>query len=202
MNLCFLNNCPLLLFLKFYWSIVDLQRCVSGTQQSNWVICCLVAKSCPTLCDPMDYNLPGSSVHEISQARILEQVAIFFCKDSSYTCSFFFHFFSESFLIQITTDYQVEFPVLYGSSFLVIYLLYSGVCVHTCVYAKWLQSCPILCNWDSQFLGRLIRSLGVPKERGVCSSLQRGLQRRKKGQTFFPLHSLGLYNNNVSCLRT
>ena len=26
--------------------------------------------------------------------------------------------------------------------------------------------------------------------------------RRRKGQTFFPLHSLGLYNNNVSCLRT
>ena len=28
------------------------------------------------LCDPMDYNLPGSSVHEILQARILEWVAI------------------------------------------------------------------------------------------------------------------------------
>ena len=24
---------------------------------------CLVAQSCPTLCDPMDYNLPGTSVH-------------------------------------------------------------------------------------------------------------------------------------------
>ena len=33
---------------------------------------------------------------------------------------------------------------------------------------------------------------------------ERGLEfsRRKKEQTFFPLHSLGLYNNNVSCLRT
>ena len=34
---------------------------------------------------------------------------------------------------------------------------------------------------------------------------ERGLEfsRRRKGQTFFPpLHSLGLYNNNVSCLRT
>ena len=27
-----------------------------------------VAQSCPTLCDPMDYSLPGSSVHGISQA--------------------------------------------------------------------------------------------------------------------------------------
>ena len=31
-------------------------------------ICC--AQSCPTLCDPMGYNLPGSSVYGIFQARI------------------------------------------------------------------------------------------------------------------------------------
>ena len=37
---------------------------------------CLDAQSCLTLCNPMDYSLPGSSVHEISQARILEWVAI------------------------------------------------------------------------------------------------------------------------------
>ena len=36
----------------------------------------LVAKSFPTLCDPMDRSPPGSSVHEISQAWILEQVAM------------------------------------------------------------------------------------------------------------------------------
>ena len=35
-----------------------------------------VAQSCPTLCDPMDYSLPGSSIHGIFQARILEWVAI------------------------------------------------------------------------------------------------------------------------------
>ena len=38
--------------------------------------CCIVAKSCPTLCNPMDCSLPGSSVHGISQARILEWVNI------------------------------------------------------------------------------------------------------------------------------
>ena len=37
-----------------------------------------VAQSCPTLCDPMDCSLPGSSVHGISQARVLEWVAIAF----------------------------------------------------------------------------------------------------------------------------
>ena len=36
------------------------------------------AQSCPTLCDPMDCSPPGSSVHRISQARILEWVAISF----------------------------------------------------------------------------------------------------------------------------
>ena len=35
-----------------------------------------VAQSCPTLCDPEDYSLPGSSVHGILQARILEWVTI------------------------------------------------------------------------------------------------------------------------------
>ena len=31
-----------------------------------------VAQSCPTLCDPMDCSLPGSSTHGIFQARVLE----------------------------------------------------------------------------------------------------------------------------------
>ena len=38
---------------------------------------CLVAQSCPTLCDPLDCSPPGYSVHGIFQARILELVAIF-----------------------------------------------------------------------------------------------------------------------------
>ena len=37
---------------------------------------CEVAQLCPTLCNPMDYSLPGSSVHGIFQARVLEWVAI------------------------------------------------------------------------------------------------------------------------------
>ena len=39
-------------------------------------VCVLVAQSCLTLCDPTDYSLPGSSVHGILQARVLEWVAI------------------------------------------------------------------------------------------------------------------------------
>ena len=43
-----------------------------------------VAQSCPTLCDPVDCSLPGSSVHGILQARILEWVTISFSRGSSW----------------------------------------------------------------------------------------------------------------------
>ena len=51
-------------------------------RETQWVAvgrlftCCLVIQSCSTLCDPMECSLPGSSVHGISQARILEWAAI------------------------------------------------------------------------------------------------------------------------------
>ena len=41
----------------------------------------LVTQLCPTLCDPMDSSPPGSSVHGILQARILEWLAISYAKD-------------------------------------------------------------------------------------------------------------------------
>ena len=40
-----------------------------------------VAQSCLTLSDPMDYSLPGFSIHGIFQARVLEWVAISFSGD-------------------------------------------------------------------------------------------------------------------------
>ena len=42
-----------------------------------------VAQLCQTLCDPMDSSLPGSTVHGIFQARILEWAAISFSRGSS-----------------------------------------------------------------------------------------------------------------------
>ena len=47
-------------------------------------MCVLVAQLYLTLCDPMDCSSPGSSVHGILQARILEWVAISFCKTNEY----------------------------------------------------------------------------------------------------------------------
>ena len=67
------------IFLKFYWSIIDLQCCVSGVQQSDSVI----------------------------------HIFILF----------------QSFLLQVITEYWVEFPVLYSRSLLVTYLIYSSVCM-------------------------------------------------------------------------
>ena len=46
-------------------------RLLEASTIQKWVCCCLVTKSCPTLCDPMTCSLPGSAVHRISQARIL-----------------------------------------------------------------------------------------------------------------------------------
>ena len=43
----------------------------------------LVTQLCPTLCNPVDCSPPGSSVHGISQARVLEWVAISFSRGSS-----------------------------------------------------------------------------------------------------------------------
>ena len=42
-----------------------------------------VAQSCLTLCNPMDCSLPGSSVHGIFQAIVLEWIAISFSRGSS-----------------------------------------------------------------------------------------------------------------------
>ena len=42
-----------------------------------------VAQSCLTLCDPMDSSQPGSSIHGVFQARMLEWVAISFSRRSS-----------------------------------------------------------------------------------------------------------------------
>ena len=44
-------------------------------------VLCLVAELCPSLCDPLDYSPPGSSVQEIFQARILKWLPFPFPED-------------------------------------------------------------------------------------------------------------------------
>ena len=47
-------------------------------------VCVLVAQSCLILCNPMNCSLPGSSVHGILQARILQWVIVLFSRGSSW----------------------------------------------------------------------------------------------------------------------
>ena len=63
-------------------------RCLDGINDSivhefELTPSVLVAQSCPTLCDLIDCGPPGSSVHGIFQARILECIAISFSRGSS-----------------------------------------------------------------------------------------------------------------------
>ena len=53
-----------------------------GSLKSELLLLCC-ALSCPTLGDPMDCSPPGSSVHRILQARILESVAISYSRGPS-----------------------------------------------------------------------------------------------------------------------
>ena len=68
-------------------SVSSLLSVFSYVSDTIYVLyCCyLVPKSCPTPCNSMDCSPSGSSIQGISQARILEQIAIFFSRGSSQT---------------------------------------------------------------------------------------------------------------------
>jgi len=50
-----------------------------------------VAQSCPTLSDPMDCSLPGSSIHGIFQAKVLEWGAIAFSNEETRKVNYSFN---------------------------------------------------------------------------------------------------------------
>ena len=66
--------------LNFSVSVMSPLNCGNSPYEENESE---VTVSWPTFCDPMDCNLPDSSIHGIFQARILEWVAISFSKGSS-----------------------------------------------------------------------------------------------------------------------
>ena len=59
-------------------------KCSKGHSSPTSLFLNEVTHSCPTLCNFMDCSLPGSSIHRIFQARILEWVAISFSRGSSW----------------------------------------------------------------------------------------------------------------------
>ena len=73
-----INTVTVLYLVFFVQCIVMTYSSISYPKSSLILICCLIAQLCLTLCNPMDCSLPGFSVHGISQARMLELVAIFF----------------------------------------------------------------------------------------------------------------------------
>ena len=56
---------------------------VETTDLARHTCLCVRAQSCPTLCDPTDYDPLGSSIRGILQAGILEWVAIPFARGTS-----------------------------------------------------------------------------------------------------------------------
>ena len=67
-----------ILFIRMYHT-----SHIQMNKVSSFFFTVLVAQSCLILCDPMDHSPPGSSVHGIFQARILEWIAIPFSRRSS-----------------------------------------------------------------------------------------------------------------------
>ena len=63
---------------RFYEDLQDLLELTP--KKVVLLIMCEVTQSCPTLCDPVDSSPPGSSVHGIFQAGILEWVTISFSR--------------------------------------------------------------------------------------------------------------------------
>ena len=63
--------------LRYLWGTI-----LKKSRRSQGIQAVLSAQSCPALCNPMDYSTPGSSVHAVFQARILEWVAISFSRQS------------------------------------------------------------------------------------------------------------------------
>ena len=101
-------------------------------QDTSQVICLLseVAQSCLTLCDPMNCSLPGSSVHGILQAVVLEWIAISFSRGYSQSRAIVYRLFTvwatrES--ICLLLCYILDFS---GNSQFRSLLLFQSFCNH------------------------------------------------------------------------
>ena len=95
-----------------HWSgLPFLLQCMKVKSESE------VAQSYPTLSNPMDCSLPGSSVHRIFQARVLEWGAIAFSEDTSYNLVIFR-------LSVVLTHIKLDFWIRY---------IFCGFCPFSCL---------------------------------------------------------------------
>ena len=66
--------------LKIFFSIMVYHGILNIVPCAIQSVCAKSLRSCPTLCNPIDYSPPGSSVCGIFQARVLERVAVPFSR--------------------------------------------------------------------------------------------------------------------------
>ena len=101
--------------------------CFMGGERKN--------ESCLTLCNPVDCSLPGSYVHEISQARILEWVAISFSQGSSQTrnCTWVSYTAGRCFTIWATREILMGGGQLLSQA-LLIYRWIANPCPYRCLH--------------------------------------------------------------------
>ena len=90
-------------------------------------------QSCPTLCDPIDYSPPGSSIHWILQARILEWFAMPSSRGSSrprdWTCVSYVYLHWQAGSIPLAPPGKPLFPALFSIVFSVT-KSYSSLLLH------------------------------------------------------------------------
>ena len=95
-----------------------------------------VAQSCPTLCDPMDCRLPGSSVHGIFQARVLEWGAIAFSilelHSILYSVNMFNHSLVDEYVVFLLLQITVWRAVVYISLFMRLDCLSLHIEIYIC----------------------------------------------------------------------
>ena len=70
-----------------------------------------VAQSCPTLSDPIDCSLPGSSIHGIFQARVLEWGAIAFSDMHASRCKLLYIEWINNKVLPYSTGIYIQYPV-------------------------------------------------------------------------------------------
>ena len=97
--------------LVYLW--VYVRTCLSIYLDADIHICS-VAQSCPTLCNPVDCSPPGSSVHGILQAKILEWVAISYSKICVYICVYIFVWFQKYSIHIWTKEYIGVYICVYS----------------------------------------------------------------------------------------
>ena len=85
-----------------------------------------VVQSCPTLSDPTDCSLPGSSIHGIFWATVLEWGAIAFSHICVYT-----------YIHMCIHTYMGIFTAVYVYTHMCIYIMYIYMYIHIYIYIQW-----------------------------------------------------------------